>query len=108
MKPTFELLIGRLGQLVAEEHDYTCLRCYNVVRKGFHIHHNHYKRLGNEQLKDLGFYCHRCHAILHKSRKDKRAFNSQYYGLIASKMCKFNEEELHEVLDLINKIANRN
>ena len=90
---------------VAEQHNYTCLRCYSVINKGFHVHHNTYKRLGKEQLKDLGFYCAKCHAVIHNDRKNKRTFNRQYNSLISNKMSKFTVEEIERVLDFIDTIA---
>ncbi|MBY0595143.1 hypothetical protein [Bacillus bingmayongensis] len=90
---------------VAEEHNYTCLRCYGIFRAGFHIHHNTYKRLGKEKLTDLGFYCNRCHAVIHNDRKNKKAFNRQYSNTIMTKMLNFNEEQIERVIEFIDKVA---
>lgn len=90
---------------VAEEHNYTCLRCYGVFRTGFHIHHNTYKRLGKEKLSDLGFYCQKCHAVIHNDRKNKRAFNRNYNNIITTKMVNFNEEQIEKVIEYIDKVA---
>lgn len=90
---------------VAEEHNYTCLRCYSVFRTGFHIHHNTYKRLGKEKLTDLGFYCQKCHAVIHNDRKNRRTFNRIYSNMITTKMSDFNEEQIEKVIEYIDKVA---
>lgn len=92
---------------VAERHQYTCLRCSGVFKVGFHIHHNTYKRLGREKLEDLGFYCNRCHSVIHNDRKNKKNFNRQYINLFSIKMKDFSEEQIQEVLEFIDRVAKK-
>lgn len=90
---------------VAEEHNYTCLRCCGVFRKVYNVHHNTYKRLGKERLVDLGFYCKKCHAVIHNDRKNKRAFNRQYNEILSRKMSKLNKEQIEQVIRYIDEIS---
>lgn len=94
----------KMRKKVAEYYNYTCVRCNGVFKERYHIHHNNYKRLGNEKMSDVSFYCNRCHAIIHKNRKNKKEFNSQYYNLLSSKLCKFNKEQLEKVMKYIDEL----
>lgn len=89
---------------IAEEKKYICERCYGSFKTGFHIHHNTYKNLGNEKLKDLGFYCNRCHSVLHNDRKNKREFNRSYGNLISQKMSKLNTDQIEAVIAFIDGV----
>lgn len=87
---------------VAEEKEYRCERCFGIFLHTFHIHHHNYKHLGNEKMKDLGFYCNKCHSSIHSDRKNVRIFNKAYSSLLSQKMSKLNKEQLQKVLDFID------
>lgn len=51
--------------------------CVVCSRKGVHIHHRTYKRLGGERLNDLIPLCPSCHRLFHKYHGYK-FFNNQW------------------------------
>lgn len=89
----------------AEHFEYTCIRCNSVFKESYHIHHNTYKRLGNEKLSDLSFYCNKCHTIIHKNKDERKTFNKQYNTLISSKLSKLNEEQIEKVISYIDQLV---
>lgn len=97
-----------MRQRVAEESNYTCIRCNGIFKTDYAIHHNSYKRLGKEKLEDLSFYCRRCHTIIHKDRKNRRTFNSQYNNIIYSKMSEMTEEQIDRVMNFIERVSEEN
>src|SRR5690554_866357 len=49
-----------------------CYVCSAKYRKGFHVHHRTYKRLGCERIAvDLVCVCPPCHDYIHRIHKDK-------------------------------------
>jgi hypothetical protein len=89
---------------VAERDQYTCQRCSGVFKRLFTIHHNTYKYLGKERLKDLTFYCSKCHAVIHNDRKNTHAFNRSYNAQITQAMRKMNEEQIEKVLEFMESL----
>lgn len=55
----------------AKEQDYFCEICGLKLKKGFHIHHKHYKTLKREAMTDLLFLCSDCHKIVHEQMKER-------------------------------------
>jgi len=90
---------------VAERDKYTCQKCQGTFLYVFQIHHNTYKRIGNESLKDLSFYCNKCHAIIHNDKKNKKDFNRSYSALINQKMSKMSEEQIEQVLNFMDTLV---
>jgi len=93
-----------LRKQIAERDRYTCQRCFGIFRTNFVIHHNTYKYLGNERLKDLTFYCSRCHSVIHNDRKNTHAFNRSYNSLIRQRMMKMNEEQIEKVFEFMDSL----
>ena len=89
---------------VAEEKEHRCERCFGTFLYIFHVHHNNYKHLGNERMKDLAFYCDKCHASIHSDRKNARVFNKSYNNLITQKMSKMSEEQIEKVLEFMDSL----
>ena len=53
-----------------------CERCHKPLTNATAvIHHNTYKRFGNEKDEDLNLLCDRCHSIIHKSKKQQHEDN---------------------------------
>ena len=48
-----------------ERAEYHCAVCGSSEER-LHVHHNTYKRLGNERDADLVVLCEECHAIFHE------------------------------------------
>jgi GTPase SAR1 family protein len=89
---------------VAKEKEHRCERCFGTFLHIFHVHHNTYKSLGREKMKDLGFYCNKCHSSIHSDRKNVRAFNKSYSNLLSQKMSKLNSDQIERVLAFIDNI----
>lgn len=53
---------------------YKCSKCGKQTLKGIglHVHHRHYRTLGNEHAEDLQVLCKECHFGLHKELKKSR------------------------------------
>lgn len=92
---------------IAERDDYTCQRCCGSFRKSFTIHHNTYKYLGKERLKDLTFYCDKCHAVIHNDRKNKKAFNRSAKAAMAQRIEKMNEEQIEKVFEFMDSLIEK-
>ena len=56
---------------IAKLNNYICQNCNKKTLKDFEIHHLTYKRLGNEDDKDLLFLCSQCHKKIHEIRDKK-------------------------------------
>ena len=93
-----------LRQEVAERDGYTCQRCKGTFNTGFSIHHNTYKYLGDERLKDLTFYCTKCHSVIHNDRKNTHDFNRAHSARITQKMSKMNEEQIEKVFEFMDSL----
>lgn len=56
---------------IAEERKHICEKCNKIIKKGYHIHHLTYERIGNEKSDDLMFLCNNCHNKIHNGKIEK-------------------------------------
>lgn len=63
----------RKRKLVLKRDDYTCCMCGKKKKKGMHVHHSTYKRLGDEDLRDLVVLCSGCHLSIHGKRHRRKS-----------------------------------
>jgi len=61
---------GERRAFMLERAEYSCEKCGSDSR--LEIHHETYKRLGNERISDLTVLCHECHGLKHLSAGDHR------------------------------------
>lgn len=68
-----------MREKVYEYYSGECQRCHDVLPLNLYVvHHRTYKNIGHENLKDLILYCPKCHAIIHKH---KRNSNRRHNGV---------------------------
>jgi hypothetical protein len=53
---------------IAYKRNNRCQICYNLIEKGYHIHHLTYENIGNEKDEDLLFLCEKCHDEIHNGK----------------------------------------
>lgn len=65
-----------LREKVYQDRGAECERCHAPLEhKAMVVHHNTYKRFGNENMADLNLLCQKCHKIIHRKKKDGREEN---------------------------------
>ncbi len=68
----------QLRTTVLTLHNNTCQCCKNQFRTyALHLHHKHYKTLGNESIKDVVLLCQDCHKIAHGYTPKRKVTNKK-------------------------------
>jgi len=70
--------------------NYCCSDCGVKKKRGLHVHHRTYRRLGSERLSDLQVLCASCHMKRHpikqiRPRAKPKQKDFLYYTLTAAK-----------------------
>lgn len=93
-----------LRERIFNDRNCECERCHQPLSfdKAV-IHHNTYKRFGNENLSDLNLVCDKCHKIIHAHKKAGHEENKNIMSLYQQ----LSKEERKEVLDIMKSMIDK-
>lgn len=84
-------------QGIIRERGAKCELCHDK-KGGLHLHHLHYKTLGEETKEDVQLLCRACHALQHPEKKpfSKKSGSKKKKGLLDAKRRKENKFRKHK------------